>query len=147
MPSLGFNVSKRTARIVDSGNEPITGSTGAAIGTAAAGMLLHPDEAANRFLKIRSTTITQNTCLTALEEVTGAEWDVTKVSAAEVRESKAKKIQEKRFQEAFLDVLAVQLFEDGTGRGMITPDDKDNQLLGVKEEGLGDMMRQLVDAK
>ena len=147
MPSLGFSVPRRTARIVDSGDEPVTCSTGKAIGIAAAGILLHVEETANRFLKVRSVKFTQNQCLAALEEATDSKWHVSRISTPELRVSKAEKDEEKRFQEAFLDVLAMQLFEDGTGRGLITPHENDNDLLGVREENVVDMMRKLVADK
>jgi hypothetical protein len=108
-------------------------------------MLLHPDETKNCYLKIRSVEFTQNECLAALEEVTGEKWDVSHLSTKDIREGIKKKAGAKRFQEAFVDVISVQLFEEGAGRGVhVKEGDSDNELLGVKEEGLVEIMRSLV---
>jgi hypothetical protein len=148
VPVLGFVLPQCTARIYDSGDEPITTTTGAAIGTAVANTLVHFDKTANRFLKIRSVKTSQNRILAALEEVTATKWDVTKISTKDIAEGRKKKLEEKRFQEAFMDLLTVQLFEDGMGRGNITDlEESDNVLLGVKEEDIGDIIRRLIDVK
>lgn len=148
VPTLGFNVTNHSARIFDSGNEPIACSTGEAVGQAAAGMLLHADETKNRYLKTRCVQFTQNECLAVLEEVTDAKWDVSKISTKDVRDGIKGKVAAKRFQEAFLDVLAVQLFEDGVGRGVhVAEGESDNELLGVKEESLVEILRRLVESQ
>ncbi|OCL02031.1 NAD(P)-binding protein [Glonium stellatum] len=147
VPTLGFVVPKRTARIYDSGEEPLTCTTGAAIGTAVANILLNADKTANRYLKVCSVKATQNQFLEALEEATDTKWNVTRVSTKDIMQGRTKKLQEKKFQEAFLDLLTVQLFEDGAGRGSIVePEKSDNELLGVKVEDVKHVINMLVSA-
>ena len=147
VPALGFVIPKNKATIYDSGDEPVTCTTGAAIGTAVANLLLDAEATANRFLKIRSLQVTQNQLLTAFEDVTGTKWEVTRVKTKDLDEGRKKKAQEGRFQEAFLDLLAVQLFEDGKGRGLITrTDESDNALLGVREEAAKDVIKRIMDS-
>ena len=85
--------------------------------------------------------VTQNQLLNALEEATNTKWDVTRRSIEDILQERKTNLEEKRFQEAFMNLLAVQLFEDGTGRGKNTELSKsDNQLLGVKEEDIKDLV-------
>lgn len=61
------------------------------------------------------------------------------------------KIAAKNFGGAFVDILAAQLFEDGTNRSRIcTPEESDNALLGVEvldlDEYIADVVKQ-VNAK
>lgn len=133
---MGFTIPSRAARIYDDGNEPITGTTIASIGRAVAGILEHPAATANRFLRTRSMEVTQNDVLAAFEEATGEKWSVTKVSTKDVlAEGKGKLAAGDRG--GMLDLLTVQLFEEGAGRSIVaTKEDSDNELLGVPEEDL-----------
>jgi hypothetical protein len=138
-------LSKHTANIYDSGDEPLTITTGSAIGTAVANILIHFDETANRFLKIRSAKTSQNQILAALEDVTAKKWDITKLSTQQIAAGRKKKLEDKKFLEAFLDLLTVQLFEEGMGRGYITGlEESDNLLLGIEEEDIRDIVRRIV---
>jgi len=145
MPSLGFVLPKQTARIYDSGNEPWTGTTGKAVGTAVANLLLHPEETANRFLKITSFKITQNQLLAALEEVTKSKWEFETISTQVLKEERPELMKQKRFQEMTLGVIAQQLFEDGAERGItVEVGDSDNELLGVEEEDIVEILKGLI---
>ena len=133
---MGFTIPSRTARLYDNGNEPITGTTIASIGRGVAGILEHPDATANKFLRVRSLQVTQNEILAAFEGATGEKWSVTKVSSKDVlAEGRAKLAAGDRG--GMLDLLTVQLFEEGAGRSIVaTKEESDNKLLGVPEEDL-----------
>jgi phytoene/squalene synthetase len=146
VPTLGFALSQYAARVYDSGDEPITATTCEAVGTAVANTLVHFKETRNRFLKIRSFETSQNEILAALEDVTSTKWDVTRLTTREIAEGRKRKLEEEKFQEAFLDLLAVQLFEDGAGRGNITElEESDNRLLSVEEVDVRDVLKNLID--
>jgi len=142
---MGFVLPKHSAKIYDSGNEPFSCTTSTAIGTAVAGLLLCPEETANRYLKISSFKTTQNQLLTAFEEITNSKWDVTRVTTKQILEERMNLVKQKQFQEVFMGVVAVQLFEDGSGRGVtVEVENSDNDLLGVKEENVVDVLKVLI---
>jgi len=148
VPTLGFvlSESKCTAKIYDSGNEPFSCTTGSAIGSAVAGLLLHPHETANRYLKISSFKTTQNQLLAVFQDiVNGKQWDVSRISTKQVLEERMDLVKQKRFPEVFMGVVAVQLFQDGGGRGVtVEVEDSDNDLLGVKQEDISEVLRNLI---
>jgi len=143
VPTMGYVISKRTARIYDSGNESFSCTTGDAVGTAVAHVLLKPDGTVNRYLKTASFKTTQNQILSAFEEINAKE--VTRVTTKQVLEERGELIKQQRFPEVFMGIIAIQLFEDGAGRGVTAEvGDSDNELLGVKEEDIRDVLRRFV---
>jgi len=145
VPTMGYVISKRTARIYDSGNESFSCTTGDAVGTAVAHVLLKPDETVNRYLKTASFKTTQNQILSAFEEITAEKWEVTRFTTKQVLEERGELIKQQRFPEVFMGIIAIQLFEDGAGRGVTAEvGDSDNELLGVKEEDIRDVLRRFV---
>lgn len=145
VPGLGFVVPAHKARIIDSGDEVVTVSTGADIGKAASNALIKADETKNRFLKIFSVATTQNKILAALENTSNTKWTVQRISTSELREDKKKKLEAKNFQAAFLDVLAEQLFEDDSGRGRhVEWDESDNELLEIHGKGTEAVIKDLL---
>ncbi|KAI1179176.1 NmrA-like family protein [Nemania sp. FL0916] len=66
-PRMGFNISERRATIYDEGTEEFTGTTLEGIGQAVVGVLQHPIETANRFVKVRSIQTSQNALLAAFQ--------------------------------------------------------------------------------
>jgi ribosomal protein L12E/L44/L45/RPP1/RPP2 len=67
---MGFNIAERHATIYDAGTEEFTGTTLEGIGQSVVGVLSHPAETANRFVKVRSIQTSQNELLEAFEKVT-----------------------------------------------------------------------------
>jgi ABC-type glycerol-3-phosphate transport system substrate-binding protein len=131
---MGFSIPERAARTYDSGNEPFTGTTMSCIGDAVAGILQRPGATANKFLRIRSLEVTQNEILAAFEEATGEKWSVTSVSTKDIFEKGKAKLAAGDMG-AILDLMVVQLFEEGAGRSIVvTKEDSDNELLGLQEE-------------
>jgi hypothetical protein len=131
---MGFSIPDRTARIYDAGNEPITGTTIASIGRAVVGILQRPADTANKFLRIRSLEVTQNEILAAFEEATGEKWGVTSVSSKDILAQGKSKLAAGD-KGGILDLVTVQLFEEGAGRSIVVAkENSDNELLGVLEE-------------
>lgn len=75
---LGFNMANHEATIVDSGKEPFSATNLATLGQAAAAILHHPKETANRTVKVSSFTTTQNGVLELLEVKSAAKWKINK---------------------------------------------------------------------
>lgn len=81
---LGFDMVNHAATIIDSGKEPFSASNLATLGQAATAILRHPEETANRTVKVSSFTTTQNEVLELLEARSGAKWKINKVSGEDL---------------------------------------------------------------
>lgn len=132
---MGFNVVQSSAVIYDSGTEQFTGTTLEGIGQAVVGVMQHPNETANRFVKARSIKTCQNELLEAFQCATGSQWDVQRSSTKAVLESGRSK-----FQAGgggwVLEMVVAQLFDEGEARCVVasTREDSDADLLGLVEE-------------
>lgn len=146
--AMGFDIKAKTATIYDSGNAPVTCTPRPQIGIAVANCLKKPEATANRTVKTVSLEITQNRLLAALEKETGGEkWSVTRVSTKDSVAAGLEKLAAKNFGGAFVNILAAQLYEDGSTRSRIcTPETSDNALLGVEildlDEYVADIVKQ-----
>ncbi|KAK8024423.1 NAD(P)-binding protein [Apiospora rasikravindrae] len=136
-PRMGFNVAEHTAIIYDSGTEHFTGTTLAGIGQAVVGVLSHPEETANRFVKVRSIKTCQNELLEAFQEeaASGKPWSVEHAKVADLLEGGRQKHQAGA-PGWILDLLVAQLYEEGSARCVVAAsrEDSDADLLGVREE-------------
>ncbi|THY85214.1 NAD(P)-binding protein [Aureobasidium pullulans] len=144
-PLMGFDVSKHEAIIYDQGKERFTGTTLEGIGQAVVGTLQHPEETANRFLKVRSIQTCQNELLHAFEIITGEKWKVTRTTSKELIE-KGKEENKAGIGGWVLKLAVSHLYDVGQGRGMVAPSRKesDAELLGVKEESAEDIVAKLL---
>jgi nucleoside-diphosphate-sugar epimerase len=143
-PAFGFSIPERKARLIDDGTEPYTAVTVEDIGVAVRGILRRPEETANKYLHIRSTQTTQKEILDALEDVTGTDWEVEYADSRELFET-GKAGFEKGERAGMLDLLVVQLFAKGAGRSVVvSKEDSDNDLLGVKEKPVKDIVKKVV---
>ncbi|KAH8680512.1 hypothetical protein BX600DRAFT_444577 [Xylariales sp. PMI_506] len=134
-PPMGFNVAERSAMIYDDGTEEFTGTTLAGIGQSVVGVLQHPEETANRFVKVRSIKTSQNALLDAFQRATDQQWQVTHSNTAAKLESGRRKHREGAGGWV-LDLLVYQLFQPGQARCVVAPtrEASDSPLLGVVEE-------------
>jgi hypothetical protein len=83
--------------------------------------------------------------LAAFEEATGEKWNVANIDTKDVLADAREKLKNQQFRDAFSGILAVQLFEDGTTRSLITtPEDSDNELLGVPSEDLSMYIKTII---
>jgi hypothetical protein len=132
---MGFDVSERSAIIYDAGTEYFSGTTLQGIGQAVVGVLKHPDETANRFLKVRSINTCQNELLEAFQSTTKSEWSVQRSTTKELLESGRKKRTE-GVRDWILQLVVAQLYDLGEARCVVAASraESDADLLGVKEE-------------
>ncbi|ROW06283.1 hypothetical protein VPNG_08054 [Cytospora leucostoma] len=150
--AMGFDIKAKAATIYDSGNAPVTCTPRPQIGIAVANCLKKPEATANRSVRTLSLEITQNKLLAALEKETGGEkWAVTHINTKDSIASGLEKLAAKNFGGAFINILAAQLYEDGTTRSRIcTPETSDNALLGLEaldlDQYVADIVKQ-VNAK
>ncbi|KAK4634700.1 hypothetical protein CLAFUW4_00179 [Fulvia fulva] len=132
-PLMGFDATNRKAIIYDEGTEPFTGTTLEGIGQAVIGVLKHPDETANRFVKVLSIKTSQNQLLNAFEKTGG--WEISRSTTRELKASGMEKFPQ-RSSGWTLELAVAQLYESGEARCVVTPWwlESESKLLGVKEE-------------
>lgn len=115
------------------------------IARAVVGILRKPAETANKHLRIRSLEVTQRQILTAFEAATGEKWTVREEKSADVV-ARGRQRMADGDRMGFLDVLVIQLWEEGTGRGIVVSrEESDNELLGIREESVEDMVARILD--
>ncbi|KAI0142223.1 NmrA-like family protein [Xylariaceae sp. FL1272] len=145
-PRMGFNVNTQTATIFDDGAEEFTGTTLEGIAQSVVGVLSHPAATKNRFVKVRSIQVSQNTLLAAFQSVSGKEWTVERSTAKEVLEEGRRKHQQ-GLGGWILDLLVFQLFSPGEKRCIVASlDGSDNKLLGVRGESAEEVVRKALGA-
>ncbi|KAK8102483.1 NAD(P)-binding protein [Apiospora sp. TS-2023a] len=136
-PRMGFNVAEGTAVIYDSGTEHFTGTTLEGIGQSVVGVLTHPAETANRFVKARSIKTCQKELLEGFQSETSGkhDWSITHEKAVDLLEGGRQKRQSGD-RGWILDLLVTQLYEEGSARCVVAAsrEDSDAELLGIREE-------------
>ncbi|XXH05569.1 hypothetical protein Hte_012001 [Hypoxylon texense] len=143
-PLMGFDVKQRCAVIYDDGTEEFTGTTLDGIGQAVVGVLKHPHETENRFVKARSIQTCQNQLLNAFQRVTGQTWQVQRSSTKDLLESGRRKHQA-GISGWVLELVVYQLYTPGEGRCIVASrEDSDAELLEVAEETPDDIIRKVL---
>lgn len=137
------NLKDHKGTIVDSGNEPYSTSTLGFIGQAVAAVLKKPDDTANKYLDIAGVVTTQNEVLRVAEKVTGAKFEISHVSGAELEKIGDEKLARHDYS-AFGEYIQQFLFADGAGHAL-KPEKSANELLGLKEEDLEALIKSIVD--
>jgi hypothetical protein len=137
--SIGFQLPSKTATIYDSGNEPFTGSNLGFIGKAIASVLKHPEETANKYIRIASFITTQNEILALLEEETGEKWTVVNKKTSDSQKLGDEKLAKGDYS-AFSDFLKPILFGDGIGESP-KEDQLANKELGLPKENLKETVK------
>lgn len=121
---FGFDLKTKTATIYDSGNEPTQTSSLHYVGRVVAAVLKQADahfgtaadKSANQYLEVASFTPSQNDILRILEAETGSAWTTKKVETAPLQTLGEQKLAKGDFS-AFIDLLLVWQFQDGSGHG------------------------------
>lgn len=143
---MGFDVTEKSAIIYDDGTEKFTGTTLEGIGKAVVGVLLHPNETANRFVKVMSITTCQNELLEAFQALTGRQWNIRRSSTKSLMESGRSKLKSGD-RGWILDLVIAQLFDVGQARCLVAPswEDSDSELLGVRYETAQEIVAKVIE--
>lgn len=80
---MGFDLKEKKALIYDGGNNYTDMTILPTVGKAVLGVLQHPEETANRYVRVNSYYTTQNQILAALEKATGTKWAVEHTTCKE----------------------------------------------------------------
>ena len=114
------------------------------ISNAVVGALKYPQEIANKHLHVRSVETCQNELLRAFEDVTGEKWPVAHESTKDLLVRGREKLA-KGDRGWVLDLIVAQLLEEGEGRSIVVTEDKaDNRLLGMPEENVLGMVKEIM---
>lgn len=134
-PLMGFNTNDHSATIYDNGEEDFTGTTLEGIAQSVVGVLTHPEETKNRFVKVMSIKTCQNKLLQAFQLVTGEQWMVQKSTTKELMASGRRKLADGSGGWV-LDLVVAQLYDEGEARCLVAPhrSESDADLLGVVAE-------------
>lgn len=132
---MGFHVERCQAILYDDGAERFTGTTLEGIGQAVVGVLQHPDQTINRFVKVMSILTCQNELLEAFQGATGTKWEVQRWSSKALKRSGQSKFQA-GVRGWVLELVVAQLFDQGEARCLVASSKEvsDSGLLGVVEE-------------
>ncbi|KAH8785409.1 NmrA-like family protein [Diaporthe sp. PMI_573] len=132
---MGFNINDHSAIIYDNGEEEFTGTTLDGIAQSVVGVLTHPEETTNRFVKVLSTKTCQNKLLQAFQRVTGEPWTVRKSTTRELMATGRSKLANGSGGWV-LDLVVAQLYDEGEARCVVANrrSESDSDLLGLAAE-------------
>lgn len=132
---MGFDVNEHSATIYDNGEEDFTGTTLNGIAQSVVGVLTHPEETRNRFVKVLSIKTCQNKLLHEFQHVTGEQWIVRKSTTKELMASGRRKLADGSGGWV-LDLVVAQLYDEGEARCVVASrrSESDADLLGVVAE-------------
>lgn len=120
--------------IVDGGDKPYTTTPIPFVARGTVAVLQHPDETANKEIRLQGTAITQNKLLEIAQAAAGKDgWQITNVNSAE-EEKKSYELLQKDPSNAWAWVpgfLKRAIYAEGYG-GLFTKK-HDNEMLGLKE--------------
>ncbi|KAF2108268.1 isoflavone reductase family protein [Lophiotrema nucula] len=140
---LKFNVAERKAYLLDGGDIKFSASNLDFIARATVAILQKPDETENKLLYVHSHHVTQNEVLSALEKVTGDKFErIEESSKHELSVARPKMLEGDG--DATEEIVAVW--------GVVASDWKGkegfaNELLGLEEEDLEEVVRRVVGGK
>lgn len=136
-----FDVKRRRAVLLGTGNESISLSTMRDVGKFVVGALLHTDAARNRALHVNSFTTTPNELLAEFEKQTGGEkWSVSYTSLEDL-----KRLENEAWEKGLAKAGSLTLRRIWTSGGTLY-DKRDNHLIGLDEavDDLQSTVRQAV---
>jgi len=139
---LAFNVPNGTAEIFDGGDVKWSASTLAQIGKAVVGVLRKPDETRNKMLYMQSFCVSQNEVLVELEKAAGRKFEVKQLSSEEYIKGKKEAV-DKGESDATEQMVAVLGLTRADWR---SEQDFANEMLGLKEEDLAEVVKKTYDA-
>jgi len=139
---LAFNVQEGTAEIFDGGDVKWSASTLSQIGKSVVGVLRKPEETKNKMLYMQSFCVSQNEVLSELEKVSGKKFEVKQLSSEEYIKGKKEAVDkgDSNSTEQMVAVLGL------TRADWTREKDFANELLGLKEEDLAEVVKKTYDA-
>lgn len=137
---LGFDILAKRATIYDSGDRRFTTSTLALVASAVVGVLLNPEQTANKYVYVGSFTTSQNEILAALRSITGDGWTVENTTSEEKVNLGKENVLKRRDSAAIRPLVTAAMYHERGGSDYEKDVGLSNDLLGLKQR------QSLVDA-
>lgn len=139
----GFSLSDRTATIFDTGEARFDSTTIPAMTRSVVSVLQKPADSANKYLLIRSFTVSQSEILAALEDITQSKWSVSYVNAENLRQEGWKMLAGGNPKEGIENIVRGALFQ-GKKDISVSQDVLANTQLGIQTTNLRDYLESMV---
>ncbi|KAH7089423.1 hypothetical protein FB567DRAFT_520740 [Paraphoma chrysanthemicola] len=149
---LGFDLGKHEADIVDSGDDPFSGSTRSYVAQAVCNLITDPaayHDSKNQYVHLAGHTLTQNKILSVLEKVSGKQWKIDYTKADDVIAEGQKLIAVGNPWGMALIVRAVTCGRTGEGEGVgdLRYQRPWDERLGLKLNDLEDDLRATLEGQ
>ncbi|KAK6338163.1 hypothetical protein TWF696_001634 [Orbilia brochopaga] len=142
---LGFDIPSRRATIYDSGERRFTTSTLALVSSAVVGVLLHPEQTANKYVYVGSFTTTQNEILALLQSATSDEWTVERTTSTEKVDLGKENVLKRRDSAAIRPLVTAAMYHERGGSDYEKDVGLSNDLLELKQQqGLEEVIGEVV---
>lgn len=136
-----MRIGEKKATLYDGGNLGFSATTLPTIGAAVAGVLSHPKETENKYIRIQSVVTTQSELVALYEKHQGAKWEIEHVDTAELERETNKKLADNDYTTVY-NLIFRAAFGEGYG-GEFKEDS--NDLLGLPKlldaKGLEDVVK------
>ncbi|KAL5095314.1 hypothetical protein Trisim1_000090 [Trichoderma cf. simile WF8] len=139
----GFSLSDRTATIFDTGEARFDSTTIPAMTRSVVSVLQKPADSGNKYLQIRSFTVSQSEILAALEDITQSKWSVSYVDAENLRQEGWKLLAGGNPKEGIENIVRGALFQ-GKKDISVSQDVLANTQLGIQTTNLRDYLESMV---
>ncbi|KAI9694043.1 MAG: hypothetical protein M1822_003314 [Bathelium mastoideum] len=136
---MGFDIAARKATVYNDGNGAWSTTKMSTIALAVKNAMLIPDQTANKFLLISSTTVSSNQVIASLERATGEKFEVTHVDAEEQKRIGMEKMSKGDFSGVLMLIKYLNTVE-GYGGNFASYRETANVLLSLPEEDLDSMV-------
>ena len=141
---MGWDIYSQKATIFDSGDQPYEATNLPQIAKAVVSTLRHPAETRNRYVFVRSFTLTQNKVLAGLEKASGKKWQVTQSSTKKLAMDGMEMLG-KGGSDGAVEVITAAIYGNGDLNHFGDRAARDNEMLGLHEEDLGKVLGDLVE--
>jgi uncharacterized protein YbjT (DUF2867 family) len=140
----GFSVNLKggPTRVFDGGDDKHSMTLLSDVGKAVVGVLKHPEETKNRAVYVQSAAVSQNELIEVAEKVKpGVKIDRQDTSVEQLLKDSYKQLEHGGDQigKAMIGFIVVSIFGDSKEYGNVWSGKNDNELLGIKELGKGDL--------
>jgi uncharacterized protein YbjT (DUF2867 family) len=140
----GFSVNLKggPTRVFDGGDDKHSMTLLSDVGKAVVGVLKHPEETKNRAVYVQSAAVSQNELIEIAKKVKpGVKIDRQDTSVEQLLKDSYKQLEQGGDQigAAMIGFIVVSIFGDSEEYGNVWSGKNDNELLGIKELGKGDL--------
>lgn len=142
---LCLDIKSKTGSLVDSGEPQFTTTMVAKVGEATAAVLLDPNETKNQYVHVSSFTVNQNQIAEALERISGAKFNLTNLSHAELFARGTKNVEAGDWKTGYYELATTAMYSGANYTLFPEKAAYWNKALGlVQEESFDDVIRRVL---